>query len=90
MTNTTQNRNRQIREFKTAAARNVDGEMILPARHRVGASTGFCCSLERCSSVVERQTRNRVTPGFKSPLLLILSLGIFVLSTTPQLTQLYK
>ena len=29
-------------------------------------------------------------PGFESPLLLFQSLGIFVLSTMPQFTQLYE
>ena len=37
--------------------------------------------VERGSSVVERQTRNQVSPGSNPPLLSFRRLGIFVLST---------
>ena len=47
-------------------------------------------AMEHGSSAVECRTRNRKILG-SSPLLLpFRSLGMFVLSTTPQLTQLYK
>ena len=36
--------------------------------------------VERGSSVVERRTRNQVSPGSNPPLLLFRRLGIFVLS----------
>ena len=44
---------------------------------------------ERGGSAVECWILNR-EPGFESPLLPFRSLGIFVYSTVPQLTQLYK
>ena len=50
--------------------------------------------MARGCSVVECRTRNRESPGSKknveSPLLPFRSLGIFVLFTTPQSTQLSK
>ena len=46
--------------------------------------------VERGSSVVEFQTRNRESPGSNPPLLPFRSLGFFVLFTTPQSTQPYK
>ena len=48
--------------------------MVMDGGHKI-------TSVECGSSAVECQTRNRESPG---------SLGIFVLSTMPQLTQLYK
>ena len=46
--------------------------------------------VERSSSAVERRTRNRASPGSNPPLPPFRRLGIFILSTTPQFTQLYK
>ena len=46
--------------------------------------------LTRGSSVVECRTRNLESPGSNPTLLPFRSLGIFVLFTTPQSTQLYK
>ena len=46
--------------------------------------------LERGSSAVECRTRNQGSPGPNPPLLPFQSLGIFILSTMPQFTQLYK
>ena len=46
--------------------------------------------LERGSSAVECQTRNRGSLGLNTPLLPFQDLGIFVLSTPPQFAQLYK
>ena len=45
-------------------------------------STYYCTYLyvERCSSAVECQTRNQVSPGSNHPLLPFRILGIFVLS----------
>ena len=47
-------------------------------------------TVERGSAVVECRTRNRESQGSNPPLLPFRSLGIFVLFTTPQSTQLYK
>ena len=44
----------------------------------------------RGNSAVERRTRNQVSPGSNPPLLPFRRLGIFVLSTITQSTQLYK
>ena len=52
-----------------------------------------CCDLllvERCSSAVERRTRNQEDTGSNPPLLPFRSLDIFVHSTIPQFTQLYE
>ena len=46
--------------------------------------------MERGSSAVEYRTHNQGSPGLNLPLLSFRSLGIFVLSMMPQLTQLYK
>ena len=46
--------------------------------------------MERSCSVVEHGTLNRGGPGFESALLPFQSLDVFVLSMTPQLTQLYN
>ena len=40
----------------------------------------ICVQVERGSSVVERRTRNQVSPGLNPPLLPFRRLGIFVLS----------
>ena len=48
-------------------------------------------TVDRGSPVVECRSRNRERePGFEFPLLQFRSLGIFVFSTTPQLTQMYN
>ena len=47
-------------------------------------------NVERGSSVVERRTRNQVSPGSNPSLLPFRRLGIFVLSIDGPLTQLYK
>ena len=49
-------------------------------------SRSLLCNVELGSSALERQTRNQGSPS----LLPFRSLGIFVLSMTPQFTQLYK
>ena len=47
-------------------------------------------SVDLGSSEVECRTLNRESPGSNAPLLPFRRLGIFVLSSTPQFTQLYK
>ena len=47
-------------------------------------------SVERGSSAVECQTRNRESPGSNPPLLQFRISGIFVVSMTLQFTQLYR
>ena len=47
-------------------------------------------SVELGSSAVVCRTQNRENPGSNAPLLPFRRLGVFVLSSTPQFTQLYK
>ena len=53
------------------------------------AQSAMILPVERGTSAVECQTRNQWSPCSNPPLLPFRSLGIFVLSTRPQFTQLY-
>ena len=55
-----------------------------------GSKTRHQLHVECGSSAVECRTRNRESPGSNPPLLPFRNLGIFVLSTTPHFTQLYR
>ena len=50
----------------------------------------YIAVLERGSSAVERRTRNQGSPGSNPPSIPFRSFGIFVLTMTPQFTQLYE